>query len=674
MRLRIDTITEKINSFFDDNWWEVYNFHISGFKEIEAERIKFANELHSLLSEIYNILNESVFIGEYVQSDSIIEKLSAIKSLVGEINYFPPDEEVQEFFQKTLNIDFIECIKWALELYSHEALKIQKHYSFDKKDYSVYRRPFVKAFEDTTIISKASLELLNFFNHNLVLASFEHFLTPDSEDFDFLLELLHPATFEKFGANKYSNIFRERAKFLICKWITRKEHINEDVVYYLVDSIEKKGDLSEFSNNLFTYWKDYLLSHYQISTSWKSEILNSFDETKHIPYSKLSFLQLHRLIKYYKDVNKSIDNLHLVVEEFRKRFNDIKEKGTSRYDYHTHVLALSYALNNEFSLFLEDPTHTEEEIELFYQKIVQFQKSSGNYNFFPQFKYFGFLVNKLEKVYDERKPTLDFIEPAKKLIKKCREVFEKYTENAKWSEIHYNYVFQLPYDDCLINSGLNVVTKIFLPSSFLLPLPKDKDKEIIDKNAQRLTYLEASIDVFENLKVDMQHLNKVSNDVESMKKDIHTREIKSIEIIGIFTAIVTFVLGSIPTFKFVHTAAQAFLFMLSLASSLGLFVVIFFSINRGMKSIRENFKLILLILVTLLICWIFLIFSVKDPSVIQINRNDVEIEKARNDTGLIKRLNDALEIPQKDKLEKNENIETDSILNILQKSKPNNKH
>ncbi len=624
----IEELKQKVQHVFNENWLESFHFDEDSYvDDWKKEKESFANLLNVTKEEIFQCLNASVLVGEYVSHENLDFKIREILGIVNAIPQpVPPNLDIQKFVIYELKSNFIEVLLFCLNAYLYLCVKIKNIFEINNKEFILTFTPAIDQLVENHDFNPSSLQNINFFSANIDLSLIDQKLTPDVSDFNTLIQLSESLLKEKrFGVNKLAVLLREKCNYLLCKWLLRKQHLTTKEVYYLRDNEEVKADINSFKNTFINNWKTYIESHYEISTNWKSEVQSDFDKIKRKNLEMLDLLDLHRLIKYYKDVNRDLNNLSKVVKEIEQRFSKAKSDN-NRDLFYSYSIAFVYALNNEFSLLLETKKEDETIILEKYQHIQSVQSTTGIKNFFAQYKYLEFLVRNLEVLYSQRK-AMGYLSSSRKLITQCEDVIKSYTENVNWSEEHYNYTFQLPYNECLISVSDTIITNCYISSSFLLPLSKEKYKKEFSDNINKVNKFNSSIEVFENLENEISEFKDTSSKLKELSGDIQQREVKTMEILGIFTAVVTFVLGSLPTFKYVHTPYQAALFMFALSTSLGVFVLLILTINRGIDKLIERKKTIGWLVSFAVISWSTLILFTHDPNIIILNEDQLNNEK-----------------------------------------------
>ncbi len=623
MSLEIEKISPLLKKEFPEEWWKEFDFEAEEFnppENLEKNTNLFKKKVEDCRDQIFDMLNASVLLGEYAKVlhfDEYLKKTSNEFNIIP--SFFPPNNEVQECIAKELNINFIEWIKFAHTLYLDFYITTKLKYSLNNREYILNHNLELRdKFEEHDFSENKNI---NFFLANIQVSAYDHFYTPETDHLKDLNELsTNFAKRDRLGGNKYSLLLKNKCDFLICKWIVRKQHLSEKSVYIVKNSEITELSPDSFNNSFYPTWKKYIKSHYELDTKWKSIISDDCATIKEKgDYPTFNLLDIHRHIKFYKDCAKNIEGLRKIKELLSEKYTAIKnDKEQSHFTKYSYIVAYMYAINNELSMLVDAKNSSIEEIERVYKEITSFQEQTGIKNFFPQYKYLIFLVKKLESLYNNRK-ALEFLTPAREIITTCEEIITSYKINVEWSEQNFNYVYQLPYSECLAKTDNQALEEIFIASSFSLPISRQKYIDEFEENKQKVYNLKTSIEIFENIEKDFSEFNH-------QKEEIKNREVKSMEILGIFTALVTFVAASLPTFKFINTPYQAFLFMLALSTSLGIFVLLILLVSRDTKKIKEHKNIIIALVLSSLVLWSLLVIFTKDPLIKVVEDSIVKTE------------------------------------------------
>lgn len=614
-----------VESAFQENWESSYLFDTNppegsqisdqayiDWKDKVAPKIEeFSLWLIEIKEDIFDKLNASILSGEYFVQEGFETDIKQLLKAFGKIPWpGTADTLVQSALNEKLKANFIECFKLGISFYLDLFNEIRIRFQADGISYISISDFESRADLRDTTFDKHSNDGLWFFLWNVKVARLDHFLTPEEDD----LRELQEAEFacRKSDANKFGVLLIEKAKFLIAKWVLRKEELTGDIVNAVAGGKTINLNLDSLQSKLLPYWRDYIESHYELDKRTANNKIKSryekINRSESIETQKL--IDLHCQIKYYKDVKSDYKSLNGIRKEIERRWKESQRTNSISIKYSLSIAYL-YVINNEFSFLLNYQAKEEKKIRELYGEIVSIQNKTGLKNFFPQHKYLEYLVNQLREIFNNR-AALDAIKHSREIIKSCEEVFIEYKENIKWSEENYNYVFVLPFEDCFIPFDNELLDKVFVGSSFVLPLSKNKYKLEFEENRREFYTFKSSLEVFENLERDV--------------KDNQNSQLRSMEIIGIFTAIVTFVATSIPSFQFIRSSYQAGVFMFALACSMGVFILMIIISSRGVHKLKEHWLIILLMFSGGLIGWYTLINWTSDPADKESKFNAIELK------------------------------------------------
>ncbi len=548
-------------------------------ESIEEKLIEVYSQ--SQYEELINILkkiNYSLISGEYIANIEIktdIEKV--IIKLSETVNISNDFDDLQ-----TKIFGLVSTVKIALEAYKIFIQEIENKFSSERIDYLFsFNQQIEKEYSNIESTIESTIEyqnLINYFLNNLYLSNVDHFSSIEDNQFEILFKI------EKFIENcdiipleEISKLIKIKIGFLEHKWKARKQEENPSAIFYLIDNKSYTIDEFKSTNNKLNEWSEIINSHYQLYiTNWAHNTENRVKFYKDKSLSELNFLQIHQLIKYYKDVKKVPHKL----KEISKFLLEKAKEENSFYNSYALNIISNYALNNKFSLFLESNSDLAV-IRNEYKNTKEKIKGEIN-NFFLEFKYLNSLMDILEIKINE-KENLEFLEYEKIIIDECKIILETYFANKEWSKNNNNYIFLLPFEECLVEIDNNGESKnsIFIASSFLLPPDNSKIEVQYNEIRQKHKSLSYHISTIKRLRKDLNKIDELNNAFDK-------RDFKSIEIISIFTAMITFILSSIPAYKFIDSVWSSLLFMLSLASSLGIFVMLILFSTRGFKDNKRG--------------------------------------------------------------------------------------
>lgn len=628
---KIKNILDFLTAEFPENWVETYFPEDIGLEvkqepeiipqefihaALHTEQVRVIDK-HSLLNLnvkksldfCFDSLYISVLSGEYISNNNFNIELQNLEKFM-DVNFDAMvDDTVQAILDSEIKNNLVGSIKIALKLYKNFYKILETSFKYPNLDVISISNPTISKLINDNSIPKPIKEKLEFFILLVSVSRADHFLRDDISFYNDLIEIEHlvknsstpPATPSKFAV-----VLREKLQYLKYKWEIRQRTLYGKKNHIYMKSYLTDGELIIIDNNptvrgienSLSKWQNYLEPHYELG-EWKSKIETWINDIDKVNLDNTSFLELHNLIKYYKDVSSNYDNLSEVVTEIEKRLK------IAKFEVHTFNKIYSYALNNQFSLLLEQNDVSDDKIVTLKRKIDSFQSKTKIDNFFVEYKYIGFLLGKIEASYNSRK-VLDSIDYTNDLITKVEGMLKQYTKNLSWADNHYHCVFQLPFEESLVDCGLSELPHIYYASSFVLPLSRIESQDNFEELVMKYNKLSTSIQVISSL-------TKEFSIIEETKDSLKDNDFKSIEVIGVFSAIITFIMASVPAIRFIDSLWKAMLFFISIASSLGLFLIVIFSIRKGIGKLKEKSIYIISFasILTIVVCSLFAIKSEK---------------------------------------------------------------
>lgn len=505
-----------------------------------------------LTNKIITYLFDSILIGEFV-SESINKQIQNIKdSLVflADIETKLSDEnsKIEETAEEGFNKfrEQIQEIENILNYYFLFSEDIQIILQNPEKD-EIFTPSKGKYQSDK------DSDILKLFSLNLSLC-FSDFLFTEKQDCyqeivsikDYLTILLDNSSFPIL--TDQIEKMNKKATFLLFKWCKRAEL--SDILLFNENKINEYKE--EFKNK--DNFEDiilYIENHYDENKSKLKRAFNELKKNKDNKFDKFTCQDIHLYIKYYKDIEKDVAKLDKIINWLK----NWKKKSVDSYEKIIRNAIYNYACNNRFSLFAEE-CKDKRELYKVYKNI-----SNNDKNFFLQYK----LIKRVTQlINDELKEnstsiTLAQIEEIEPLLKNIEEEYKEYKKNIQWIVEHIYFIYRVSFEECIID-------EIFIYSSFLLPLDIRKSKndyEIVS-------------DDFRVLKSQIEPLKRIVQFDEKIEK----RDTKTIELMGLFSAIIAFIMASIPTFKYMKDIYDVGIFFIVFATSLISFLLVLLLIIR----------------------------------------------------------------------------------------------
>lgn len=260
-----------------------------------------------------------------------------------------------------------------------------------------------------------------------------------------------------------------------------------------------------------------------------------------------------RLIRHYKENLKSIsdrgimDNILQIYDEY---YHESKEKDPTakKHEYNNFSLdsVRNYIYNCRFSFLSNFDSISFEDIELELAKIQQIQMK-GVQNFHPYEKGIECLRRRLETILNKDSTSCsdEELNLVKRKLEKLEDLIGKYDKAINWCEFRKFYPFLLPFDESLIEEKS---LSIFIPSTFSKAINYQEQFEYLNETKQKLGEYHSLFLVKKEQKsislLNQENQKRTSELEETVKK----YEKRTYELLGLFTAVITFLFGSVNIF------------------------------------------------------------------------------------------------------------------------------
>ena len=363
----------------------------------------------------------------------------------------------------------------------------------------------------------------------------------------------------------YKNKILEKINFLIYKWIKRAE-LN-DIKIDKVDfgNIDKLPEWSEEIN--------YIKDHYTGNNGNIEDKINSLSNKKLEDYTAKEF---HLSIKYHKDIRPDLDKLKDIVDKIKDKNTEDKRAWNIIYDY---------AKNNYFSLFVKKCENRDDILKK-YKEI-----KSNTKNYFAQYKVLDRIIQLINQEISNNKDKKSIDSMYDFFEKELEPIYKEYRSNILWSLEYSGVIFCLPYKESTING-------IHFHSGFMLPPPNIEAKNLYDKIEREYEALNIIIKSLHQIIPKIEEIKEAENKIgEKIKKT----EIKSIEIVSLFTAVISFIIGGIQGFGFVNNIYAALAFVSMFSISLISFLLVLLLITRYDESILKKHWIPIIVVYTILV-------------------------------------------------------------------------
>ena len=367
----------------------------------------------------------------------------------------------------------------------------------------------------------------------------------------------------------------KKATFLLFKWCKRAELSGFSML--------KENKIKEYKDNINNFgdkWKDWVTyienHHYKEDEKhlFVEKIKESYIKIEDKELKNFTCQDIYSYIKYHKEIDKKIDKLDEIISFLDKgRF-----RTTDNYDKNIRTIIYNYARNNRFSLFTET-CDNREDLQKEYNKI----DNKDNRNYFLQYKFIDKSIKLLNAELSEKNEniTIDQIEEIEKYLKEIEPEYETYKTNIEWILEHIYFIYRVSFDECIIDD-------IFIYSSFLLPLDNRKSKDGFEKVSDKFRELKSQLPLFRKMAEFNGDVSKVKEELFQFDEKIEKHDTKTIELMGLFSAIIAFVMGSIPTFQYLKNIFDVGIFFVVFATSLISFLLVLLFITGRIKVNKEQ--------------------------------------------------------------------------------------
>ena len=581
------------------------------YKEIDA--------LNANIQNIISSLFDSVLIGEYLDKD-IDKQLEWIRN-----NLTYTEQLENEILPNKDKYKAILPLINSLKDKTNEIQGVIKHYLLFIEDVKTIVSNPEK--DEIFILLKNKYQSVNdsetlmLFTLNLFLCFSDILFTEKQDcyqDITYVKELLSEKRFLNLNPNPQIEKMKKKASFLLFKWCKRAElrgfsMLKEDKIK------EYKEDINDFGGK----WKDWVTyienHHYKEDEKYLfvEKIKESYIKIEDKGLKNFTCQDIYSYIKYHKEIDKKIDKLDEIISFLDKgRF-----RTTDNYDKNIRTIIYNYARNNRFSLFTET-CDNREELKEEYDKI----DNKDNRNYFLQYKFIDKSIELLNAELNEKNEniTIEQVEEIEKYLEDIEPEYKTYKTNIEWILEHIYFIYRVSFKECIIDD-------IFIYSSFLLPLDNRKSKDRFEKITDDFRELKSQLPLFRKMAEFNVDVSKVKEELFQFDEKIEKHDTKTIELMGLFSAIIAFVMGSIPTFQYFKNIFDVGIFFVVFATSLISFLLVLLLITRKTR-INKFFCLQLVLIVIFYIAMIkFTIYlSDKKDNAITFQQSENTIIEEKN--------------------------------------------
>jgi len=524
-QLKINRIIEVYRKTFPYGWYNDDNW--SDENSCKELYVKLNAKLQEFEQEAFFLIAQSIMSGEYLVKPNVQDTLISISDCFTDGEIF--DDKMPPLLSKLI-FDFNNLVGDLIRVirrYRYLLTWLNEKYEDRRPQYVLNA---LRTDNDRAFNCKFS----KLYNILLDVTSFDHFLSTDKNKIQNLI--LDYSELEKAvqdPAFQEKNILAIKVLKEKCMFILKKLMIDDNKEFdFMIDFERKHYDTSTLTFSFFSEMNN-LFEFYRTDTYTNDSIGKDLD----IKAAKkgLGIGQYALLMKYYKDSKNTqeiqIDN---ILNDFDTSYNALSKQFTKRpLDVYALGTLKNYMYNSRFSYRMskKNDTYSFEKLRVDLNDIINIQNQTGVLNFYPYRKAFE---KSKEMLHNNEMLSKNEMLEYKRFMSLC---IEKFAESIKWCETYSFYPIQNVYNECLTTVKEYDFGAVYVASSFCRPIRYEKLRDELDSFKNFVLLIDNEI----ALKEEKEELTK-------LRKDIDNTRTKEIEILSFFTAIITFLFGSIGFF------------------------------------------------------------------------------------------------------------------------------
>lgn len=577
----IQELLNLIKDSFPENW-------IQELENSEDKRQYLRNKVENLFGEILNKFCLSLLSGEYVYNKFFVEHLEELEDYINtNFDDVIDNNELQQLIFDIVKNELINYTKVLIALYRNFNTHVSSLYLYPRYEISFKKRHSITR-KITNSLTDDLNDKANLFFYFTEVQIIDHFLNDSNDTLIKLLDLNFFIT-QTSTINKFKLVVIEKILFLKYKWSLRffSQNNSSQLKAYIIDGEVKDftddTDYSGGENVKLNEWSEYLENHYEENNKWEYNIQKYINDYSSKKFEELTLQQIHGLVKYYKDISndeKTLSELTTYVIDKANAMDDSIDK-------FIWEKAVIYVSNNNFSCSLKKHGIDEPKILILKDEIEAFQKKYVVNNFFHEKRLLEVKLHNINNSLENRENLKDF-DNEYNALKEISKSIDNCQKKINWSNTHHSLVFQLPYEESLVPSNIEELPYVYYASSFILPLAMNRINNEFAEIKKSYSRMNGLVEGLRSLKSEFK-------EIEDIKKDLNKNDLKSIENISVFTAIIVFVMSIIPSLKWISSPKEAIYFYSVLAAALCSMILIPLLMRRGFKEISKNWFIFILL-------------------------------------------------------------------------------
>ena len=264
------------------------------------------------------------------------------------------------------------------------------------------------------------------------------------------------------------------------------------------------------------------------------------------------------LMKYNKDYHsESLGQINNIISEFNSQYLFLKNKYCNRpYDLYALNTLKSYMYNSRLSFKLRSGEYIIADLKTDMDEIISIQQEMRIVDYYP----FMIAAEYLGKMIEDKE--ISDLDKSRTMFQLMNKYVHRFEESYLICHQQCFYPLQSLYNDSL--NPYDSFGAVFIASSYCRPVQYPKVKEHLDALQTKCLLCKNII-----------HLKEERLEIESLKKGIDHSKKQTIEIISVYTAIITFLFGTIDFFA--SGKSGSFVNQIYNIISLGIILLLFVS-------------------------------------------------------------------------------------------------
>ena len=510
--------------------------------------IDLSKKIDNYATYAFTVFAKSILSGEYIIRPYIIESLDLLKDTLVQ-DFLPNNDEFRQ-----------EIIKQYSELCGLLEFNINRYKQLITTLYNKYELSSPTFLVNAFSIHKQNGEghvLAVYFDILFDVVRIDHLLSGDKDSLKALI-LHHSFLRNAIDGNQYDENFKKVIEILDQKslFLLKKLLIDDGNEFdYLIDFKRQhynvKTNVVTFFKD-FDYWFDFYRANNHAEDSFVRDLYNkTLNNT-------IKVGQMALLMKFYKNhKDTSITQINNLVTQFDEKYTSLSKQYLFRkYDIYALSTLKNYMYNCRLSFKISNTDYTYDELEREMYEIENIQKETRILNFYPYLKSIGFIIKIIESEKTIPRPEVE------KYFLKLDYFINKYEESLNWCEEQCFIPVQNIYNESITKVGDYGV--VFVPSTFSRPINYLKQRHRLDEIKTKVLFLKNEL-----------NLREEKEEIELIKSEIDKSHLKNIELLSVFTAIITFLFGTVNFMS--NNSTSSIFHQIYNTLSLGLVLLLFVS-------------------------------------------------------------------------------------------------